>query len=96
MTDSHRNLAAAVVNLGEALQQLGGERYVMQAALTALIRAHPAPEAFAAEFRRAWLQLGSPHSNEALGEAALGHIDLALALVEEACPAPLGVRPPRP
>lgn len=89
-------LNAAVVNLGEALQQIAAEQHVVQASLIALIRAHPAPEAFAAEFRRAWLQLGSPHSNEALGEASLRHIDLALALVEEACPAPLGVRPPRP
>lgn len=96
MTDNTRQLAAAVVNLGEALQQLGGEQHVVQASLIALIRAHPAPEAFASEFRRAWLQLGSPHSNEALGEAALGHIDLALGMVEEACPVPLNVRPPRP
>lgn len=96
MTEDASPLAAAVVNLGEALQQLASERYVVQAALIALVRAHPAPEAFASEFRRAWLQLGSPHSNEALGEPALGHIGLALAMVEDACPVPLNVRPARP
>lgn len=88
-------LNAAVVNLGEALQQIAAEQHVVQASLIALIRAHPAPEAFAAEFRRAWLQLGSPHSNAALGEAALAHIDRALAMVEEASAVPLHVRPPR-
>jgi len=90
-----RTLAGAVVAQGEQLQQITGELSGLAVALMALVRTHPDPERFAAEFRRLWLQHGSQHSNAELGGPALESISAVLEMLEEACPVPLGVRPPQ-
>jgi hypothetical protein len=89
-----QQLAHAIAQLGEEVQRQAAERYVTTAALLALVRSHPRPEQFAKEFRRVWQLLGSPHSNEEAGHVALESISEALAMLEDACPVPLAVRPP--
>lgn len=71
-----------------------GEGVVVLCALASLIRTHPDPSAFAAEFRRFWHQLGSPNQAQPDAEPAAARIAQALSVVEQACPVPLGVRPP--
>lgn len=82
--DSHAAVLASEVARGS----------VWGCAVGALVRTHPDPSAFAAEFRRMWHLAGAQQSNtEVLHAAQKGYAD-ALALLERGCPAPLGVRPP--
>lgn len=73
---------------------------VLLCAVAALVRSHPAPEAFAAEFRRAWLDAGHPNTNELLVGAGVAAttfsqgLSVALEVLEEACAVPLNIRPP--
>lgn len=96
MTDADiRAIAGAVAVQGEQMQRIMGEADVLTMAVLALVRSHPDPAGFAAEFRRFWLQNGSQHSHAELGEPALGSISEMLSMLEEACVSPLGVRPQR-
>lgn len=87
------SLAGSVAVIGDATQNARGEMAVLTCAVAALVRTHPAPEAFAEEFRRAWQLAGSQHSNAEIGSPAIDGIYAALEVVEEACSVPLGVRP---
>lgn len=88
-------LAEIVSGLAQERQQVGGELIVLTAAVHALVRTHPDAQGFATAFRRAWLELGHPHSSDETDSPALRGIDLALASLEQACAVPLKVRPPR-
>ena len=94
MTDPLKTLAGCVATQGESLQQAVGEAQVWQVAVLALVRSHPDPAAFAAEFRQLWLRLGSQHQHAELGPEGLAGIAAGLDLLEAFCPAPLDVRPP--
>lgn len=89
-----RTLAGSVADLGAVGQTTEGRLLVLATALGALVRTHPQPEVFAAEFRRLWLQAGQQHANESVGEDGQAGIDQALAILEESCSAPLNVRSP--
>ncbi|GGK08711.1 hypothetical protein [Luteimonas terricola] len=93
--DRVQRLAASMVNLGESASETHAGLHVLELAVAALIRSHPAPERFAEEFRRYWLQSGSLHSDDEVDPVAAARIDSALSILEEACPVPLRVRPPR-
>jgi|GEM_PF-6005033 len=96
MTDgSIKTLSASVATLGEAVQGMEGELPVLVCALAALVQTHPEPQAFAAAFRRAWLQLGAPNQALAADDAAGHRMRAVLDIVQECCPAPLNVLPPR-
>lgn len=94
MSDQLRKLAESVVNLGEGAQHTEGTLSVLTAAVAALVASHPDPSAFAAAFRRSWLLEGSQHSNDEVGSQAAAGIRGVLSSLEEACKAPLNVRPP--
>jgi hypothetical protein len=101
MTDqAHiKQLTGAVAGLSGEAEYAAAQGAVLLCAVAALVRTHPAPEVFAAEFRRTWLAIGHPHTNESLvgAGAAESHtaqgLSEALAVLEEACAAPLNVRP---
>lgn len=92
--DVHK-LAEALAGMGDAFQAHVGETEVIKAAVAALVATHPDPEAFAAAFRRSWQLLGSQNQDIGNGEQALRGIGDALSFLEDACPAPLRIRPPR-
>ncbi|MDO8768788.1 MAG: hypothetical protein Q7K57_08800 [Burkholderiaceae bacterium] len=89
-----KTLAKSVAVLGEALQGVEGELPVLACALAALVSTHPDPPAFAAAFRRAWLQLGAPNQALAADDAAGDRMRTLLSVLEECCSAPLNIRPP--
>lgn len=89
------DLAGKVATLCEDGQHVRGQLIVLTCAVAALVRSHPAPEAFAAEFRRIWQLAGSQHSNAELGAPSEGGIYAVLEILEEECSCPLGVRPGR-
>lgn len=91
--DPIRMLAAGVATQGDLLQQHQAELGVIVAAIAALVRSHPDPEAFAAAFRRSWQLLGSQHSNVELGPQAASGTDAVLSILEQECAVPLKVRP---
>lgn len=80
--------------LSQEQQGAMGEAAVVLCALAALVRTHPNPGAFAAEFRRLWQQLGSPNQAWPADEPAAARMREALSVLEQACPLPLHVRPP--
>lgn len=87
-------LAGSVATLGEAVGEVKGELPVLVCAVAALVRTHPEPQAFAAAFRRAWLQLGSPNQALASDDPTGDRMRSVLEVLEASCQAPLGVRPP--
>ncbi|MBX3654155.1 MAG: hypothetical protein KF686_08210 [Ramlibacter sp.] len=89
-----RLLAEGVAAQGGVMQAQQGEVLVLLCAIAAIAKTHPAPEAFAAQFRRAWLQAGSKHADPTGDAQFLDGISSALAILEENCSAPLNVRPP--
>lgn len=92
--DKIRVLAASVATTSEAVEGLEGELPVLVCAVVALVRTHPDPQAFAAAFGRAWLQLGAP--NQALeAECPTGRrMRSVLDSLEGACQVALNIRPP--
>ena len=78
------------------LEQQGamGEMAVLVCAVASLVRTHPDPSAFAAAFRRTWLQLGAPNQALAADDEAGARMRSVLEVLEASCAAPLGVRPP--
>ena len=87
-------LKESVATLGESAQGTEGGLAVLMCAVAALVQTHPDAPAFAAAFRRAWTQLGSP--NQALGaddEAGL-RMRAVLDVLQDSCAAPLNVLPP--
>ena len=86
--------AASVAALGEAVEEVGGELPVLVCAVAALVRTHPEPQAFAAAFRRAWLQLGAPNQVLAADDPTGRHMRSVLEVLEASCQAPLNIRPP--
>ncbi len=89
-----QKLAGAVAGLGEELSYATAQNAVLLCAVGALVQTHPAPKAFVAAFRRGWLLLGSQHSNDAFGSQASDAWADTLAVLEQACPIELGIRPP--
>ena len=87
-------LAASVAALGEAVEEVGGELPVLVCAVAALVRTHPEPQAFAAAFRRAWLQLGAPNQVLAADDPTGRRMRSALDVLAASCQAPLNIRPP--
>lgn len=95
MTDKQlKTLAGAVAGLGHATEHVTAQTAVLVCAVGALVQTHPDPEAFAAAFRRCWLQLGQPNQSEPDGSEASDGMDAVLSVLEQLCPVPLGVRPP--
>ena len=95
MTDGAiKTLSASVATLGQAVQEIEGELAVLVCALAALVQTHPEPQAFAAAFRRAWLEIGAP--NQALGadDASGQRMRAVLEILQDRCPAQLNVVPP--
>ena len=90
-----KTLAGSVAGLGGEVEYQAAQSSVLLCAVAALVRAHPAPEIFAAEFRRAWQLAGSQHSNGANDSPVQAGIEVALETLEEACVVPLNVRPPQ-
>ncbi len=88
-----RVLAGAVATQGEQMQRMMASEHAFGMAVLALVRSHPDPARFAAEFRRVWLDAGSQHSDESHGAIALESIAEALSMLEESCSVPLNVRP---
>lgn len=88
-------LAQQLAVQADVLASQTAQQSVWACAVLALVRAHPDPSAFAAEFRRCWQIAGDQHSNGEVLEAAQNGYAAALADLEQACPVPLGVRPPR-
>lgn len=93
MTNDIRDLARAVEAMGAAGQNTQGQLMVFTCAVAALVRSHPDPAAFAAEFRRFWQLSGSQHSNDANDGPGQQGIYELLEILEEACKVPLGARP---
>ena len=89
------DLARHVVTLGEKTEETVIQLAVLESAVLALIASSPNPAGFAAQFRRYWQLLGSPHSASESGEVTLGYIDEYLSRIEEASPVPLEARPPK-
>ncbi|MEW6514296.1 MAG: hypothetical protein AB1443_09865 [Pseudomonadota bacterium] len=87
--------AQHIVTLFENSEETAIQLAVHECALLSLIASHPRPEDFAAEFRTTWQRFGQQHSAIEHGEKMLAHIAEALTRIEESCPVPLGVRPPR-
>lgn len=71
-----------------------GETAALLCAVASLVRTHPDPSAFAAAFRRAWLQLGSPNQALASDDPTGDRMRSVLEVLEASCAAPLGIRPP--
>lgn len=95
MTDgSIKTLSASVATLGEAVQGMEGELPVLVCALAALVQSHPDPQAFAAAFRRAWLEIGAPNQALAADDASGQRMRAVLEILQDCCPAPLNVLPP--
>ena len=90
-----KTLAQSVAVLGDNAQHVEGQLAVLTCAVSALVHAHPDPEAFAAAMRRQWQLAGSQHSNGELGSQTQAGIDAVLGCLEEACSIPLNIRPPR-
>lgn len=86
-------LAGSVATLGEAVQGMNGELPVLVCAVAALVRTHPDGQAFAAAFRRAWLQIGEPNQSLDDDDDAGRRMRALLAVLEECCSAPLNIRP---
>lgn len=78
------------------LEQQGamGEMAVLVCAVASLVRTHPDPAAFAAAFRRSWLQLGAPNQALAADDEAGDRMRSVLEVLEASCSVPLGIRPP--
>ena len=91
---SIESLAASVATLGEAVQGMEGELPVLVCAVAALVRTHPDGPAFAAAFRRAWLQLGAPNQVLDADDPNVHRMRSALEVIEASCQAPLNIRPP--
>ncbi|MDD2691885.1 MAG: hypothetical protein PHX69_08915 [Simplicispira sp.] len=87
-------LGASVATLGEAVQGMEGELPVLVCAVAALVRTHPDGQAFASEFRRAWLQLGSPNQALAADDPTGDRMRSLLDVLEASCQVPLNIRPP--
>lgn len=87
-------LASLVVMQNEHTANLLGQLKVVSCALSALVRTHPDPEAFAQAFRRSWLQSETPLGDAAADHAALEGIEQVLVALEGNCPVPLNIRPP--
>lgn len=92
--DPIKALAATAAQLGAEAQRAAGLEAVLLCAVSALVRSHPDPAAFAREFRQEWLRLGSPNQGLPDDDQAGNGIAEGLAVLEQACSAPLGVRPP--
>ena len=92
--DVIKTLAASVATLGEAVQGVEGELPVLACAVAALVRTHPDGQAFAAAFRRAWMQIGAPNQALAADDPTGDRMRSLLAVLEESCTAPLNVRAP--
>lgn len=86
-------LAHSVATFGDTLQESIGKDHVILAAVLALARTHPDPQALAEEFRRVWTLLGSQHSNAEAGERFLAGIAARLDLLDELLPVAPKVRP---
>jgi hypothetical protein len=89
-----KDLAEAIGPIVEGTQDHQGQLAVVACALAALIKSHPDPEAFASAFRRSWLQLGAPNSDDHADPAFASGIDSMLSIAEEHCRVPLNVRNP--
>lgn len=87
-------LAQQLALQADVLASQAAQQSVWACAVLALVRAHPDPSAFAAEFRRCWQIAGAQHSNDSVLESAQSGYAAALADLERVCPVPLGVRPP--
>ncbi|MBC7215659.1 hypothetical protein [Extensimonas vulgaris] len=92
--DSVKVLATGVATLGEAVEEVKGELAVVVCALAALLRTHPDGQAFAAELRRAWLQIGAPNQALAADDATGRRMREVLVILEECCSTPLNILPP--
>lgn len=97
-----KKLADTVEKLCDSLRKLGpieartaAQLLVMVSTITALVKTHPDPEAFAVAFRSSWFALGEKHADGDSNPHALAAIDELLSIIEGACQAPLKVRPPR-
>lgn len=88
------DLGKLVINQGENTANLLGQLNVVVLALGALVRTHPAPQAFAAEMRRVWLQAELPLESTETDEQLRSGIEQVLEILEEKCRAPLNIRPP--
>lgn len=80
--------------LGGELEYQLAQNAVLLCAVAALVESHPQPEAFARVFREQWTRLGSQNQARQAGSQASDGMDDALAILEESCGVPLGVRPP--
>lgn len=95
MSDRLKTLAQAVAHLGDAEADAHGQLAVLTCAVAALVRAHPEPQKFAAEFWRSWQLAGSPLADREADDPARAGIVQVLEVLEEACAVPLKVRPGR-
>ena len=87
-------LAEVAETLNEGSSRMQGQLQAMAIALSALVRTHPDPPAFAQAFRRAWLAGdGFPQTDLTTGARRAG-MESVVALLEVSCLAPLNVRPP--
>lgn len=87
-------LAEQLALQADVLASQTAQQSVWACAVLALVRTHPDPSAFAAEFHRCWRKAGDQQSNDQAGEAARNGYAETLAHLEQACRVPLGVRPP--
>ncbi|HRO88345.1 hypothetical protein [Thermomonas sp.] len=89
-----RALAGLITAANANTANHAGQLMVLTAAVYALIRGQPDPEAFPRAFRSAWTELGQWHASSEESEELLAGISAALAMVEGACRVPLHVRAP--
>ena len=87
-------LAEQLALQADVLASQTAQQSVWACAVLSLVRTHPDPSAFAAEFRGCWRKAGDQQSNGEVLEAAQSGYAEALAHLEQACRVPLGVRPP--
>jgi hypothetical protein len=92
MTDP-KALLKSIENMARDGENTQGQLMVLTCAVAALVRSHPEPAGFAAEFWRVWQLAGSQHSNDANDGPGYEGIVEVLEVLEDACAVPLGIRP---
>ncbi|MBK9442562.1 MAG: hypothetical protein IPN53_15195 [Comamonadaceae bacterium] len=91
---SLENHEQRIRGIGGELEYQLAQNAVLLCAVAALVESHPQPAAFARVFREQWTRLGSQNQAQQADSQASEGMDDALAILEEACCVPLGIRPP--
>lgn len=91
---SLQSLDARIQGLGGELEYQAAQGSVLLLAISALVESHPDAASFAKAFQAQWTRSGNQNQAQPDGSKSAEGMDDALAILEESCSVPLGVRPP--